>query len=69
MKLRDTLTALLGLMIIISEVPADPRTETCEQQLRFIVFFISVIWILAVKKEVIRRVAFLPVMSVIHLST
>lgn len=48
MKLRDTLTVLLGFMMVISEVPAVRRTETCEKQLRFIVFLMSIIWILAV---------------------
>lgn len=50
MKLRGPLTVVLGLMMIISEVQADPRTETREKQLRLIVFFMSIIWIIAVKK-------------------
>lgn len=50
MKLRGPLTVVLGLMMIISEVQADPRTETREKLLRLIVFFMSIIWIIAVKK-------------------
>lgn len=80
MKLRDTLTVLLGFMMVNSEVPAVRRTEICEKQLRFIVFLMSIIFIILFRlfsqyktsifyrKWIFHSVPFLTVMLLIHLS-